>query len=131
MSKENALVQIMFYMAGTVDLFAMWLEKMFNAQGKTFKHEMKRHFTGMSKALKDLHYHADQLDVVVGDLSNAAEACDNRLIGSLEMARLLLLYYEKCAFDNDNYAVLFKKLRDLDGDGIFSEVDLERFYIKK
>ena len=131
LSKENALVQVMFYMAGTIDLYAMWLEKLFNAQGKTFKHEMKRHFTGMSKALKDLHYHADQLDIVVGDMTNAAEACDNRLLGSLELARLLLLYYEKCAFDNNNHNEVFKKLRSLDGDGMFTEEDLERFYIKK
>lgn len=25
LSKENALVQVMFYMAGTIDLYAMWL----------------------------------------------------------------------------------------------------------
>lgn len=93
LSKENALVQVMFY--------------------------------------KDLHYHADQLDIVVGDLSNGAEASDNRLIGSLELARLILLYYEKCAFDDDNYSEVFKKLRSLDGDGMFTEEDLERFYIKK
>lgn len=131
LSKENALVQVMFYMSGTIDSFAMWLEKLFNAQGKTFKHEMKKHFTGMSKALKDLHYHADQLDIVIGNLTNAAEACDNRLIGSLELARLLLLYYEKCAFNDDNHNEVFKMLRSLDGDGMFSEKDIERFYIRK
>ena len=131
LSKDNALVQVMFYMAGTIDLYAMWLEKLFNAQGRTFKHEMKRHFTGMSKAIKDLHYHADQLDIVVGDLSNAVEACDNRLLGSLELARLLLLYYEKCAFDDDNQNEVFKKLRSLDGEGMFTEEDIKRFYIKK
>ena len=118
-------------MAGTIDLYAMWLDKLLNAQGRTFKHEMKRHFTGMSKAIKDLHYHADQLDIVVGDLSNGIEACDNRLLGSLELARLLLLYYEKCAFDDDNQNEVFKKLRSLDGEGMFTEEDLKRFYIKK
>lgn len=131
LSKDNALVQVMFYMAGTIDLYAIWLEKLFNAQGRTFKHEMKRHFTGMSKAIKDLHYHADQLDIVVGDLSNAVEACDNRLLGSLELARLLLLYYDKCAFDDDNQNEVFKKLRSMDGEGMFTEEDLKRFYIKK
>ena len=125
------MVQVMFYMAGTIDTFAIWLEKLFNAKGKTFRHEMKRHFTGMSKAIKDLHYHADQLDIVIGDLSNAAAACDNHLMGSLELARLLLLYYDRCAFDDKNYCEVFKKLRALDGDGMFTEEDLERFYIKK
>lgn len=131
LSKENALVQVLFYLAGTIDLYAIWLERIFNSQGKTFKHEMKRHFSGMSKAIKDLHYHADQLDIVVGNLENAVEATDNRLVGSLELARLILMYYEKCAFDDDNYKYIFRKMSGLDGDGMFSDEDIERFHLRK
>lgn len=51
---------------------------------------------------------------------------------SNELARLVLLFVEKCAENDDNRDAVFKFLRDLNnGCNIIQEKDIARFYLSK
>lgn len=69
------------------------------------------------------------------DIEQSASAdyrlLDEWAVESNEMCRLLLLYYDKCDKNVDNANAVFKFLRSLEGEGIITESDLDRFRLKK
>lgn len=69
------------------------------------------------------------------DIEQSASAdyrlLDEWAVESNEMCRLLLLYYDKCDKNEDNANAVFKFLRSLEGEGIITESDLDRFRLKK
>lgn len=50
---------------------------------------------------------------------------------SNEMCRLILLFADKCGKNIDNANAVFKFLRGLEGEGVITENDLDRFRLKK
>lgn len=50
---------------------------------------------------------------------------------SNELCRLVLLFADKCGKNVDNANAVFKFLRSLDGEGIITEDDLDKFRLKK
>lgn len=52
---------------------------------------------------------------------------DDNMRDANEMLRLEMLYYDKCFQNLDNVNAVFKFLRSLEGQGIFTDEDIEQF----
>ena len=59
-----------------------------------------------------------------------AEAYDGNMSDALELCRLMLLYWYRCVRSEENMNRTFMHLRGLDGMGVFTDADIERFRLK-
>lgn len=65
------------------------------------------------------------------DAPGDAEAYDSFTQDQLEVVRLLMLYVDRTARNNDAFAKVFATLRKLPENGIFKDEDIARFKMKK
>lgn len=60
-------------------------------------------------------------------IENAIASYDDFNADSCELVRLILLYVDRTAKNNDNYAKVFKTLRMIPSCGLFEDKDIARF----
>lgn len=65
------------------------------------------------------------------DAPDNAEAYDGFSQDQLEVVRLLMLYVDRTARNNDAFAKVFATLRRMPGNGLFKDEDIARFKMKK
>lgn len=65
------------------------------------------------------------------DAPGNAEAYDGFSQDQLEVVRLLMLYVDRTARNNDAFAKVFATLRRMPGNGLFKDEDIARFKMKK
>ena len=65
------------------------------------------------------------------DAPGNAEAYDGFSQDQLEVVRLLMLYVDRTARNNDAFAKVFATLRKMPGNGLFRDEDIARFKMKK
>ena len=112
------------------------LDRRLRARGGRLKHEKKQAFTRLSETLKaakryyDMAFDEDLIAAAVnsGDMLDYDRAHHD----GNEIARLLLLYSDRCGASEENYGELFRHLRSMEGGlGLITEDVLKDFYMKK
>lgn len=71
-------------------------------------------------AVYDENNHEKTIDTAIG-------AYDGFDSDAMELIRLLLLYIDRTAKNDDNYAKVFKTLRTMPSGGLFTDADIARF----
>lgn len=132
---DHVETQLIYLMAQAIYLFVRDIDRRL---GILFKHgrfdkEKEKQFTDLGKKIKELYFLEQKFDAdleyTTKDKNGEYQLYQDE---SNEVARLLLLYVEKCAYSDDNRNAVFSFLQGLDeGCGIIQEKDIERFYLKK
>ena len=112
------------------------LEKYLNARGERLRHDKKHNFGMLKKSLQAAKRYYDMAfdDDLIRSVHNSGEIADYDRAheDANEIARLLLLYSDRCGYNQANYEELFRILRAMpDGLGKITEDVLKDFYIKK
>lgn len=100
--------------------------------GCGFKREKKQQFKRLVKTLQDLH---TQFDLLYNDIVYSAEdkgwkELDLWASDANDLARMVLLWADKCGPYPDHMEQVFRLLKSYDGEGIVTEDVLKRFYLK-
>ena len=133
---EGLMVNMAYTAAFASERMILEVERILKGRGEGLKHEKKQAFTRLAETLRaakryyDFIFDADLIKAVesrgeVTDYDRAHEDAN-------EIARLLLLYADRCGYNQKNYEELFNILRSMpDGLGIMTEEVLKDFYMKK
>ena len=133
---EGLLVNMAYTAAFASERLILVLEKYLNAKGERLRHDKKYNFVMLKKSLQaakryyDMAFDNDLIRAVSdsGEITDYDRAHED----ANEIARLLLLYADKCGYNQKNYEELFKTLRAMpDGLGKITEDVLKNFYMKK
>lgn len=132
---EGLMVNLAYTAAFAAERLILTAEKYFE-RGKTLKHEKKQAFTRLKETLASANR---QFNIAFdNDLINAIGRSgeiadfDRAHKDANEIARLLLLYADRCGYSQENYEELFRFLRGMDGGlGLITEEVLKKFYMKK
>ena len=130
LSKANSFVQVLYYLTEALDLITIQADREFRKSGVEIKQEIKRTFNEMSKSLNRYFYWSEKLDEEVGNTSDPLLVHDARQEGGNELARLLLLYYDRCGGNEVNAFEIFGMLRKMKSSGIFNDKDINHFIMK-
>ena len=102
------------------------VERILKGRGEGLKHEKKQ----ASKRYYDFIFDDDLIKAVEG--SGEVTDYDRAHADGNEIARLLLLYSDRCGYSQKNYEEIFRVLRNMpDGLGKITEDVLKDFYMKK
>ena len=132
---DHVEVQLIYLMTMAVYLFVRDIDRRLGLlfrNGK-FNRQKMRLFEQIGKKVKELYFLEEELD------KDMAYTTENRpgefqlyQEEANEVARLMLLFVEKCGQSVENRDAVFSFLRGLEnGAGIVQEKDIDRFYLKK
>lgn len=133
---EGLLVNMAYTVAFASERLILVLEKYLNARGERLRHDKKYNFGMLKKSLQaakryyDMAFDNDLIRAVSdsGEMKDYDRAHED----ANEIARLLLLYADRCGYNQKNYEELFKTLRAMpDGLGKITEDVLKDFYMRK
>lgn len=133
---EGLLVNMAYTAAFAAERLLLVLEKYLNARGERLRHDKKYNFGMLRKSLQAAKRYYDFAfdDDLIRAVYNSGEMTDYDRAheDANEIARLLLLYADRCGYNQKNYEELFKTLRAMpDGLGKITEDVLKDFYMKK
>lgn len=133
---EGLLVNMAYTAAFAAERLLLVLEKYLNARGERLRHDKKYNFGMLRKSLQAAKRYYDFAfdDDLIKAVYNSGEMTDYDRAheDANEIARLLLLYADRCGYNQKNYEELFKTLRAMpDGLGKITEDVLKDFYMKK
>lgn len=133
---EGLLVNMAYTAAFAAERLLLVLEKYLNARGERLRHDKKYNFGMLRKSLQAAKRYYDFAfdDDLIRAVYNSGEMTDYDRAheDANEIARLLLLYADRCGYNQKNYDDLFKTLRAMPGGlGKITEDVLKDFYMKK
>ena len=133
---EGLLVNMAYTAAFAAERLLLVLEKYLNARGERLRHDKKHNFGMLKKSLQAAKRYYDMAfdDDLIRSVHNSGEIADYDRAheDANEIARLLLLYSDRCGYNQANYEELFRILRAMpDGLGKITEDVLKDFYMKK
>ena len=133
---EGLLVNMAYTAAFAAERLLLVLEKYLNARGERLRHDKKYNFGMLRKSLRAAKRYYDFAfdDDLIRAVYNSGEMTDYDRAheDANEIARLLLLYADRCGYNQKNYEELFQILRNMpDGLGKITEDVLKDFYMKK
>lgn len=133
---EGLLVNMAYTAAFAAERLLLVLEKYLNARGERLRHDKKYNFGMLRKSLQAAKRYYDFAfdDDLIRAVYNSGEMTDYDRAheDANEIARLLLLYADRCGYNQKNYEELFKTLRAMpDGLGKITEDVLKDFYMRK
>ena len=133
---EGLLVNMAYTAAFASERLILVLEKYLNAKGERLRHDKKYNFGMLKKSLQAAKRYYDMAfdNDLIRAVSDSGEMkdYDRGHEDANEIARLLLLYADRCGYNQKNYEELFKTLRAMpDGLGKITEDVLKDFYMKK
>lgn len=133
---EGLLVNMAYTAAFAAERLLLVLEKYLNARGERLRHDKKYNFGMLRKSLQAAKRYYDFAfdDDLIRAVYNSGEMTDYDRAheDANEIARLLLLYADRCGYNQKNYEDLFKTLRAMPGGlGKITEDVLKDFYMKK
>ena len=125
------------YMAAfAIERMMIVLDRRLRTRGAHLVHEKKRNFTMLRRSIEAVRRYYDLAfdeDLVTAcESSGRMSDYDGAHEDANEIARLLLLYADRCGYNQKNYEELFQILRNMpDGLGKITEDVLKDFYMKK
>lgn len=133
---ESILVNMAYASAFAAERMILVLEKHLNSRGERLRHDKKYNFGMLRKSLQAAKRYYDFAfdDDLIRAVYNSGEITDYDRAheDANEIARLLLLYADRCGFNQKNYEELFRILRNMpNGLGEITEDVLKDFYMKK
>lgn len=133
---EGLMVNMAYTCAFASERMILEVERILKCRGAGLKHEKKQAFTRLAETLRaakryyDFIFDEDLIKAVKG--SGEVTDYDRAHADGNEIARLLLLYSDRCGYNQANYEELFRVLRNMpDGLGLITEEVLKNFYMKK
>lgn len=112
---EGLLVNMAYTAAFAAERLLLVLEKYLNARGERLRHDKKYNFGMLRKSLQAAKRYYDFAfdDDLIRAVYNSGEMTDYDRAheDANEIARLLLLYADRCGYNQKNYEELFKTLR--------------------
>lgn len=132
---DGLMVNMAYTAAFAAERLILTAEKYFE-RGKKLRHEKKQAFTRLREALMaaNRQFSIAFDEDLIRAVSNSGEIADydRAHADGNEIARLLLLYSDRCGYNQANYEELFRFLRGMDGGlGLITEDVLKNFYMKK
>lgn len=132
---EGIMTNMAYTAAFAAERLMIVLDRYLRRKGEHLRHDKKHNFTMLRRSLQaarryyDLAFDEDLINAVThsGEMQDYDRAHED----ANEVARLLLLYADRCGYDQRNYEELFRTLRGMDGLGKITEEVLEDFYMKK
>lgn len=130
MLPENVEINLMYLMAYAIWLLADDAERRMAAKEQGFHFVQKQRFTRLMEHLKGAKAQQDLLfqDYVTA-WGNKVVNYDTEQFNANLIARLLLLFYDRCLCKSDRENAVMKLLRSFPVED-FTEDDLQRFYMK-
>ena len=136
LTAEGLMVNMAYTAAFASERMILEVERILKGRGDGLKHEKKQAFTRLAETLRAAKRYYDF--IFDEDLVKAAERrgdmadYDRAHEDENEIARLLLLYADRCGPSQENYEELFRVLRNMpDGLGLITEDVLKNFYMKR
>ena len=133
---EGLMVNMAYTCAFASERMILEVERILKGRGEGLKHEKKQAFTRLAETLRaakryyDFIFDEDLIKAVEG--SGEVTDYDRAHADGNEIARLLLLYSDRCGYNQANYEELFRVLRGMEGGlGLITEEVLKNFYMKK
>lgn len=126
------MINTLYMMTQTFELIMRDFERRIKADGIVFRHEKKQQFNRLMKSIRDIH---TQFDLVYNDIMVSAEEVGWKELDlwardANALARMILLWADKCGSYPQNEEDVFSLLKALKGEGIVTEEVLQRFYLK-
>ena len=133
---EGLLVNMAYTAAFASERLILVLEKYLNAKGERLRHDKKYNFGMLRRSLQAAKRYYDMAfdNDLIRAVSDSGEMkdYDRAHADANEIARLLLLYADRCGYNQKNYEELFRVLRNMpDGLGLITEDILKNFYMQK
>lgn len=121
---------LMYIMMRSVEYLTYDIDRRLKQESMCFSERKRSQIKGIRYALDKLIGEFDKLEK---DYTNNLKGDDYDIMmrDSFEHIRLMMLYADRCGSSEDNRNSLFKFIRSLDSEGLVSEEDLKRFYMKK
>lgn len=130
---EDVEVNALYMMSQAMDLMLRDVERRLRAKGQILRHESKRIFTRFTECVRGACINADTLDQHIAGSTAPSGYKDYNIWQeeANELARLMLLYADRCGQYPDRIADVFSLLNSYKtGAGIIDEAALERFRLK-
>lgn len=129
---SDLMINTLYMMTQTFELIMRDFERRIKAGGIVFRHEKKQQFNRLMKSIRDIH---TQFDLVYNDIMVSAEEVGWKELDlwardANALARMILLWADKCGSYPQNEEDVFSLLKALKGEGIVTEDVLKRFYLK-
>lgn len=129
---SDLMINTLYMMTQTFELIMRDFERRIKVDGIVFRHEKKQQFNRLMKSIRDIH---TQFDLVYNDIMVSAEEVGWKELDlwardANALARMILLWADKCGSYPQNEEDVFSLLKALKGEGIVTEDVLKRFYLK-
>lgn len=126
-------INVLYLLTQVFEVMMRDFERRISKEGIEFWQEKKRQFNRLMKSVRDIY---TQFDILYEDIIISAEPVgwqelDEWQADANAVARLVLLYADRCCPRPENSESLFKFLEGLSGDGVVGEEALGRFMMKK
>ena len=132
MTAADVEVNVAYMMAWATELIVRDVDRRLRAIGDCFQHEKKRAFSDFTRAVKSACVNGAKItaDIETVCAPGGYKGLDQWAAEANELARLVLLYADKSNSES-RVENIFSFLRSCPGQGLVSEEDLKRFYLKK
>lgn len=131
--KADVEINLAFSMVNATMLIMRDVKTRLLNNGGVMRQEVKKDFNDLLKAIDRVLYLEEKFDAAVtrtmGD--RVGDEYEMWMEDYNELARLVLLWVEKCDGDEDKKNEVWKTLNAMKGVGIFSQDDIDRFRLKK
>ena len=133
---EGQLVNMAYTAAFASERLILVLEQYLNTRGERLRHDKKYNFGMLRRSLQAAKRYYDMAfdNDLIRAVSDSGEMkdYDRAHADANEISRLLLLYADRCGYNQKNYEELFRVLRNMpDGLGLITEDILKNFYMQK
>lgn len=130
--KANLETNLAYIIANTAMLYIRDAEKYLRVLGKGWKQERKHAFGEFIRKVRGLKDWEDKIiDKDVAESARKADSHDDFRDDSYKIARLVLLWSEKCARNPDNEEKIMQYISSLpDSIGVVTEDDLGNFVMR-
>ena len=132
-SSVSMLTNIMYIMLMCVDILQEEIDKEFRKHSERFHHEKRQAFNRYKKCMLDASVWIEKFGVdqsVWEAVHENTSRFDGFRADANELLRLVLLYVDR-SHTEDGFYKIFRYLRSLPENGIFSEEDVAKFEFKR
>lgn len=131
--KADVEINVAFSMVNATMLIMRDVKTRLLNNGGVMRQEVKKDFNDLLKAVDRVLYLEEKFDAAVtrtmGD--RVGDEYEMWMEDYNELARLVLLWVEKCDNDAEKKNAVWKLLNGMEGIGVFSQDDIDRFRLKK
>lgn len=131
-SKVDYEINLIYVLTQAFELIMRDFERRLNKDGFRFVHEKKRQFNRLLETTRNV---VKQYELLYSDIMEAAEPkgwqeLDMWAKDANSLARMLLLWGDKCGPYPDNEEMVFDMMMAFKGEGIVDEEMLQKFYLR-